>query len=90
MAPGPAAPGAGTPPWESLGVSASFLEALVDAGVKPYYLHQLDQVTGASHFEVPIERGKQIMAELRMRLPGYAIPRYVQELPGKLSKTVLA
>ena len=75
---------------DSVDVLAELFERLVDAHITPYYLHQLDQVTGASHFEVPIERGKQIMAELRMRLPGYAIPRYVQELPGKLSKTVLA
>ena len=75
---------------DSADVLAELFERLVDAHIAPYYLHQLDKVAGASHFEVPIERGKQIMAELRMRLPGYAIPRYVQELPGELSKTVLA
>ena len=63
---------------------------LLDAGVLPYYLHQLDQVVGASHFEVPVEQGKKIIAAMRASLPGYAVPRYVQELPGEPNKTVLA
>jgi KamA family protein len=63
---------------------------LIDLGVTPYYLHQLDRVRGAAHFEVPIARGREIMVELRRRLPGYAIPRYVQEQPGAPHKVVLA
>ena len=63
---------------------------LVDLRVLPYYLHQLDRVAGAAHFEVPVERGRELMAALRSRLPGYAVPRYVQELPGESSKHVLA
>lgn len=61
---------------------------LVDRRVMPYYLHQLDRVAGAAHFEVPIERGLELMAELRRRLPGYAVPRYVQDR-GEDSKFVL-
>ena len=60
---------------------------LVNLRVMPYYLHQLDRVAGAAHFEVPIEQGRQLVAELQRRLPGYAVPRYVQELPGNPSKT---
>jgi L-lysine 2,3-aminomutase len=56
----------------------------------PYYLHQLDRVAGAAHFEVPIERGRQLAAELHRRLPGYAVPRYVQEVPGAPGKMRLA
>ena len=63
---------------------------LVDLRVLPYYLHQLDRVAGAAHFEVPVQRGRELMATLRSRLPGYAVPRYVQELPGETSKHVLA
>jgi L-lysine 2,3-aminomutase len=62
---------------------------LVDLRALPYYLHQLDAVKGAMHFQVPLERGRAIVAELRARLPGYAVPRYVQELPGAKSKTPL-
>ncbi len=63
---------------------------LVDLRVQPYYLHQLDRVRGASHFEVPIEVGHALIEELRSRLPGYAVPRYVMEEAGASSKTSLA
>ncbi len=62
---------------------------LVNVGVMPYYLNQLDRVQGAAHFEVPIERGRQIMAGLRKKLSGYAIPRYVVDVPECESKTEL-
>lgn len=62
---------------------------LVEIGVMPYYLHQLDRVRGAAHFEVPVPRGQAIIADLLRRLPGYAIPQYVQELPGAEHKTPL-
>ncbi len=64
-------------------------QLLVNHGIVPYYLHQLDRVEGAMHFEVPIEKGKQLIATLRTKLPGYAIPRYVAEIPGELHKTPL-
>jgi EF-P beta-lysylation protein EpmB len=60
---------------------------LVDNGILPYYLHQLDRVQGAVHFEVPEEKGKQLMAQLERILPGYAIPKYVREIPGQPQKT---
>lgn len=63
---------------------------LVDLRVMPYYLHQLDRVAGAAHFEVPVERGLQLMKEIRQQLPGYAVPRYVQEIAGEPHKRVLA
>ena len=63
---------------------------LVELRVQPYYLHQLDRVAGAAHFEVPVERGLELMRVLRARLPGYAVPRYVQEVAGDTSKRVLA
>lgn len=62
-------------------------EGLCDQGIIPYYLHQLDPIQGADHFEVPISQGKKLISELRGRLSGYALPRYVQEIPGENSKT---
>ncbi len=62
---------------------------LVDHRVQPYYLHQLDRVRGASHFEVSQSRGQRLMAALRDRLPGYAVPTYVREQAGAPSKTPL-
>ncbi len=68
---------------------AQLCERLVDLRVMPYYLHQLDRVLGAAHFEVPISRGRELMAELRRRLPGYAVPRDVQEIAGAAHKIPL-
>jgi EF-P beta-lysylation protein EpmB len=68
---------------------AELSQRLVNWRVMPYYLHQLDRVAGAAHFEVPSERGLRIMEELHRRLPGYAIPRYVQEVPGAAGKLPL-
>ena len=64
-------------------------ERLVELRVMPYYLHQLDRVAGAAHFEVPEAAGLQMVAEMRRRLPGYAVPRYVREEPGAQYKTPL-
>ena len=69
---------------------ADLSERLIASGVLPYYLHQLDRVRGAAHFEVPEQRGRQLIEELRRRLPGYAIPRYVREIPGREHKISLA
>lgn len=62
---------------------------LVDLRVQPYYLHQLDRVCGAAHFEVAVDRGRDLIDQLRERLPGYAVPRYVAEIAGGRSKTTL-
>lgn len=62
---------------------------LINARVMPYYLHQLDRVAGAAHFEVPVDQGRALVEALRARLPGYAVPRYVVEQPGAVSKTPL-
>lgn len=62
---------------------------LIDHGIVPYYLHQLDRVQGAAHFEVEQSKGEALIEALRSRLPGYAVPTYVQEIPGKKSKTPL-
>jgi EF-P beta-lysylation protein EpmB len=62
---------------------------LVDHGIFPYYLNQLDRVQGAAHFDVPEWRGKELIQELSTILPGYALPRYVKEISGKPSKTII-
>ena len=64
-------------------------ESLINVGVMPYYLHQLDRVSGAAHFEVDPDVGRRLIAELRKRLPGYAVPRYVQEITGEAHKTII-
>ncbi len=70
-------------------ILADLSQRLIELGVAPYYLHQLDRVAGAAHFEVSVEDGLQIMDDLRSRLPGYAVPRYVREEPGAAAKSPL-
>jgi EF-P beta-lysylation protein EpmB len=65
-------------------------ERLFSCGVLPYYLHLLDRVAGAAHFDVGEAAARRLIAELRSRLPGYLVPRLVREIPGELSKTVVA
>jgi EF-P beta-lysylation protein EpmB len=60
------------------------------AGVLPYYLHQLDKVAGAAHFEVSDVRALELMEVLRGRLPGYLVPKLVRELQGDPSKRPVA
>jgi EF-P beta-lysylation protein EpmB len=64
-------------------------EALFAAGVLPYYLHLLDRVAGAAHFEVPEHQARALWSELSARLPGYLVPRLVREIPGAAAKTML-
>lgn len=61
-------------------------QRLLDCRVMPYYLHQLDRVAGAAHFETPVEVGRRLIEEMAARLPGYAVPRYVREVPGAPAK----
>lgn len=65
---------------------AALSERLFAAGALPYYLHQLDPVAGAAHYQVPDERALALMEELRARLPGYLVPRLVRERPGAPAK----
>lgn len=65
-------------------------ERLVNLGAMPYYLHQLDAVKGSRHFHVPVDKGLELIAALHRRLPGYAVPRYVQEIPAEAHKIDLA
>lgn len=74
---------------DSAAALAALSEALFGAGVLPYYLHLLDPVQGAAHFEVPEAEAKLILNELRARLPGYLVPRLVREQTGAPYKLAL-
>jgi EF-P beta-lysylation protein EpmB len=69
---------------------ARLSERLFACGALPYYLHLLDRVAGAAHFDVDERTAKKLIGELRARLPGYLVPRLVRETPGELSKTPIA
>jgi len=72
---------------DDVAVLAELAERLFDLGVSNYYLHQLDRVRGAAHFEVDDRRARALMDGLRSVLPGYLVPRLVREQPGAPSKT---
>lgn len=61
---------------------------LATQGITPYYLHHPDQVKGAMHFTLSLEAGRKIYSKLRRKLPGWAVPQYVIDIPhgeGKVS-----
>jgi len=74
---------------DDAGALAALSERLFAAGVLPYYLHQLDRVRGAAHFEVDDRRALALLEQLRARLPGYLVPKLVREVGGDPSKRPL-
>lgn len=65
-------------------------EALFAASVLPYYVHLLDPVDGAAHFDVSVKKAVSIAADLREHLPGYLMPRFVREIAGESAKIPIA
>ena len=61
--------------------------ALYGAGVLPYYLHLLDPVQGAAHFEVDEKHASELISGMRSKLPGFLVPKLVREIAGEDSKT---
>lgn len=59
---------------------------LFEATVLPYYLHLLDKVDGAAHFDVSYDDAKKIMMDVKKQLPGFLVPKLAREVPGMLSK----
>ncbi|WP_414501165.1 EF-P beta-lysylation protein EpmB [Zymobacter sp. IVIA_12111.31 C1] len=74
---------------DSVAVLATLSERLFAAGIMPYYLHVLDPVAGAAHFDVPDREAVELVDELRTHLAGFLVPKLVREIPGRLSKTPL-
>jgi lysine 2,3-aminomutase len=68
----------------------ALMRGLVEARVKPYYLHHLDKAPGTSHFRCTIERGQELVRELHGRASGLAQPTYVLDIPGGHGKAPLA
>ncbi|WP_235975981.1 EF-P beta-lysylation protein EpmB [Vreelandella sedimenti] len=74
---------------DSVTTLAALSERLFEAGILPYYLHVLDPVQGAAHFDVTDNEARKLVAQLLAHLPGFLMPRLVREIPGKESKTPL-
>jgi len=71
-------------------IMLKLMQTLIEIRVIPYYLHQLDPVQGAHHFEVSIEKGREIIRYLREHSGGIAVPAYVFDDPEAPSKVPLA
>jgi len=65
-------------------------QRLHDCAVVPYYLHMLDPVKGGLHFNVTREKAREIVDNMRVKLPGYLVPRLVIEEKGGSSKTAIS
>jgi len=62
-------------------------ESLFDAGIMPYYLHLLDKVSGATHFDSDEKAAILLMQQLYQQLPGFLVPKLVREIGGQAHKT---
>jgi EF-P beta-lysylation protein EpmB len=74
---------------DSVTALAALSERLFETGVLPYYLHLLDRVTGASHYDVTEAQALVLIEELRNTLPGYLVPKLVREVPGEGAKSLV-
>ena len=67
----------------------ALMRGFVELGIKPYYLHHADLAPGTSHFRTTIAEGQALMRTLHARLSGLAMPTYILDIPGGVSKAPL-
>ncbi len=75
---------------DSVEVLAALSERLFALGVLPYYLHLLDRVQGAAHFDVPESEAAALMSGLNACLPGFLVPKLVREIFGASGKSLIS
>src|SRR3989338_587249 len=59
---------------------------LFELGVLPYYLHLLEKVDGAAHFDVDEKIANALMCDIKQQLPGFLVPKLAREVSGALNK----
>ena len=74
---------------DSVDALTELSESLFRANILPYYIHQLDKVSGAAHFEVDDARARRLIGGVASRLPGYLVPRLAREEIGSSAKSLL-
>jgi lysine 2,3-aminomutase len=67
---------------DDVDVMKALVHRLLRMRVRPYYLYQMDLITGGSHFKVDVRKGLEIIRGLRGHTTGYAVPQYVIDAPG--------
>jgi EF-P beta-lysylation protein EpmB len=75
---------------DDAGILAELSRKLFEARVLPYYLHMLDRVRGAAHFDVPEASARNIAGQLAAVMPGYLVPRLAREIYGAPAKVTLS
>jgi lysine 2,3-aminomutase len=63
-------------------VMKALVHRLLRMRVRPYYIYQMDLITGGAHFKADVRRGIEIIQALRGHTTGYAVPQYVIDAPG--------
>lgn len=74
---------------DNVDILVQLSESLFQYGILPYYLHALDKVQGAAHFDMHVSHAKKLYTDLANRLPGYLVPKLVWEPAGGSSKLPL-
>jgi len=74
---------------DTLAAQVELSERLFECGALPYYLHLLDKVSGAAHFGTTRASALELHQQIQASLPGFLVPKLVQELPNKDSKTLV-
>jgi len=75
---------------DSVEVMKAHVQKLLMCRVKPYYIYQCDLITGSAHLRTSVQKGLEIMENLRGHTTGYAIPTYVIDAPGGGGKVPVA
>jgi lysine 2,3-aminomutase len=64
----------------------ALMRAFVECRIKPYYLHHGDLAPGTAHLRTTLEKGQQLMREMRGRVSGLCQPEFVLDIPGGFGK----
>jgi lysine 2,3-aminomutase len=67
---------------DDVDVMKALMHRLLRMRVRPYYIYQMDLITGGAHFKVDVRKGIEIIRALRGHTTGYAVPQYVIDAPG--------
>ncbi|MBI1274110.1 MAG: KamA family radical SAM protein [Alphaproteobacteria bacterium] len=74
---------------DDIAIIKPLMHGLLKNRVKPYYLFQMDPITGSSHFRTPVSKGLEIIDALRGHTSGYAVPVFAIDAPGGGGKVAL-
>ena len=74
---------------DSVDALVELSEALFESGIQPYYLHALDKVRGAAHFDMDREKAIKLHWEVAQKISGYLVPKLVCQQPGAPAKLPL-